>query len=774
MTGEKKYRIGLFTVSMEGDDFYSPLWKFINKQCIDLNMDLVVFPSKNLIIENDNQETYDVISEFFNPDLFDGLIFLTTTLINSNSMERLTKELEKFSKMPVVSIGVHLNLASSIIFDNYSGSSSLTDHLLTVHNFTKFGYLNGPKDQSECISRLKGVTDRLKKANLEIDKKNLFQGDFSNVGLEKILEPLLDRKEIDMDVLMCANDTMASKVIDILKDNGYSIPEDIAVTGFDNSSLATNQSPSITTINQPSEKVASEAVNTLYKMLNEGLENVTIINESELIINESCGCIKKYSTQAVCEINSWEKILKDSISNKDITFIKEIRKILYKISSNADILQLKYSVVNRFEELLCTNNKEELCFINKLYRELIFLFKDYEIKQNFKREYLKTRKQIESRDQYKKLLTSDNVQSLFDNIYNIFSDNKINTYYLLLNEQNDSEKMIKLIFAVNEGKKIDCRDTNCIFERTEFIPNNLLPSKNRVTLVSLPLFSLNKCFGHIILEVNDMNTSFYSEAQMNISSALMNILSLRELKDTQKLLIESEKMAFVGNLVTRLALEINKSFEKSVTSNTHLEYIIKQMLSENESTTNIKMESLLLNAKESSATIKKNITNAKKLINRFKKISADSDFELTKVFDLTELIENTFRKLNTEYKNIITNLELPPILFIDSYAGVYTEIIQNLFNNSIIHGFKESRGEINLKVSKYEDKVEIIYDDNGSGCSSIELSKIFNPFFTTKRLDGYSGLGLSIIYNLINKKLGGDIKVSMLDGKLTFIITVPI
>ncbi len=782
MSGNKRYRIGLFTVLMEGEDFNSPSWKYINRQCMDLDMDLIIFPGRNLIKRNDNQEIFDSIFDFFDPEQFDGLIFLSAILINAISIERLTqqiKKIKKVKKIPIISIGLDLGISSSIVFDNYAGTSHLVDHLLTVHNFKNFGYLDGPKDHPECISRLKGTRDSLKKVDLEIESKNLFQGDFTNFGLETILQPLLDRKKLDIDVLMCANDTMATKAIDILKDYGYSVPEDIAVTGFDNSLAATYQSPSITTIKQPSEKVASDAVNILYTMLNEGQERVDVIIESEIIINESCGCNKITDNKSDRGIGILELTLQESISNKDSKFIYEIRNFLYMSPLNYDVLQFEKIVLNRFDQLLLESSKtEELGFINKLYRDVIILFKEYELKQNFKREQLESQKKLETRYQYEKLLTSIDLQSLFSNIYNIFSWNSIDTFYLLLNKNREHREDIKLVFAVNEGKKIDCINNKFIFKKTEFLSNTLLPTKDRTTLVSQPLFSLNRCFGHIVLEVRDKDSSFYPDAQMNISSALMSILSLRDLKETQQLLIESEKMAFLGNLVAGLAHEINTPVGVTVTAGSHLEDLIKNIYSEYEENTltKNKMESFLFNAKESSFIIKKNLKTTIKLVNRFKKISADSNFELTKVFDLSDFIEKTINKLNTEHNNkkILINLDLPQILFIDSYAGVYSEILINLFYNSVIHGFKLSPGEINIKVVEEGNKLILTYSDSGTGCGPDELSKMFDPFFTTKRFDGYSGLGLTIIYNLIKNKLRGDIKVSMIDGRLTFIMTIPI
>ena len=97
-------------------------------------------------------------------------------------------------------------------------------------------------------------------------------------------------------------------------------------------------------------------------------------------------------------------------------------------------------------------------------------------------------------------------------------------------------------------------------------------------------------------------------------------------------------------------------------------------------------------------------------------------------------------------------------LEIDGYPGAFSQIITNLVMNSLIHAFDpDASGKISIVVTAAEQNVQIVFADNGRGIAAEHLPKIFDPFFTTKRGCGGTGLGLSVIYNIVVQKFGGTI-----------------
>jgi signal transduction histidine kinase len=96
--------------------------------------------------------------------------------------------------------------------------------------------------------------------------------------------------------------------------------------------------------------------------------------------------------------------------------------------------------------------------------------------------------------------------------------------------------------------------------------------------------------------------------------------------------------------------------------------------------------------------------------------------------------------------------------------------------NSLIHAFKEiEQGKIDIYVKKIDDNMELIYKDNGVGIKKENLRKIFDPFFTTNRKDGGSGLGLNIVYNIVQNVFKGTIEAkSTINKGLAFTIKFPL
>ncbi len=159
-------------------------------------------------------------------------------------------------------------------------------------------------------------------------------------------------------------------------------------------------------------------------------------------------------------------------------------------------------------------------------------------------------------------------------------------------------------------------------------------------------------------------------------------------------------------------------------------------------------------------------------------ISSNHDIEKKREFDLSDHLKKIINSMRPEmdnYKHKIL-LDTPENIIINSFPGVFTQIIMNLINNSILHGLADTiNGTIYIKLSKIDNEISINYRDNGKGCSVEELNIIFNPFYTTLRSTGHSGLGLTIVYNLIRNKLSGRIVCNQEEGQgLTFDIFIPV
>lgn len=255
--------------------------------------------------------------------------------------------------------------------------------------------------------------------------------------------------------------------------------------------------------------------------------------------------------------------------------------------------------------------------------------------------------------------------------------------------------------------------------------------------------------------------------------------TLLELKETQEYLIHTEKMASLGDLVAGVAHEINTPIGMSLTGITHFIDISKNInrLYKKEEMSQEDFEDFLKDSDELARSINTNLVKAADLIRSFKEIAVDQSSEAQRTFNLKNYLEEVLLSLHHEIKRKkhTISINCSDDLVIVSYPGAFSQIITNLIMNSFIHAFKgDSVGNILIEVQVDKDILFLTYTDNGKGISQEYLSKIFDPFFTTNRNHGGSGLGLNIIYNIINTTLKGKIECSSIENVgIEFKIVIP-
>jgi signal transduction histidine kinase len=257
------------------------------------------------------------------------------------------------------------------------------------------------------------------------------------------------------------------------------------------------------------------------------------------------------------------------------------------------------------------------------------------------------------------------------------------------------------------------------------------------------------------------------------------VLMLDTLKRTQTQLIQSEKMSALGNLVAGVAHEINTPIGISVTAISHLNEKTAAITESfhNNQITRSELEKYLELGREMNDIILINLDRAANLIRSFKQVAVDQSSEVKRVFNVRAYIEEVLLSLQPKLKKTKHQIRVdcPDDLEIESYPGALSQIITNLIMNSLVHAFgEEDSGLITFAVSRDQSMINFCYSDNGKGINSENLEKIFNPFFTTMRGKGGTGLGLHIVYNIATQTLQGTINCQSKPNQgTTFIISFP-
>lgn len=251
--------------------------------------------------------------------------------------------------------------------------------------------------------------------------------------------------------------------------------------------------------------------------------------------------------------------------------------------------------------------------------------------------------------------------------------------------------------------------------------------------------------------------------------------ALRNLQETQKFLIEAEKLAALGRLVAGVAHEINNPVGTSLTLASSLERKTA-MFAADVARGNLRRSTLhefIEISRKASSQLVANLNHAAELIQSFKQVATDRNYSNQRIFDLGDLTEQVVLSLRPGLgkKNLILNVECRPDLTMNSYPGPYGQVLTNLFLNAIAHAFPDGKGgAVDIKVrASGKDHVEILFSDDGCGMSVDVRHKAFDPFFTTRRDLGGTGLGLHIVYSIVTNCLGGRLNLESELGEGTLI-----
>ncbi len=255
--------------------------------------------------------------------------------------------------------------------------------------------------------------------------------------------------------------------------------------------------------------------------------------------------------------------------------------------------------------------------------------------------------------------------------------------------------------------------------------------------------------------------------------------SLESLKNAQKRLVESEKMASLGNLVSGIAHEINNPVGISITAASHVVRKIQEMQAAylDDRLTQSEFEVTMENVMEGAKIVLSNLGRASQLIRSFKQVAVDQSTEEIRDFNFRQYFEEILLSLQPEIKHMQVRVifQCPDDLVIRSYPGGFYQVFTNLIINSLRHGFEGRKsGKISIQVKRTLKALQIIYRDNGVGIPAQNLEKLYEPFFTTSRKEGGCGLGMNIVYNLITQNYQGTITCNSTMGEgVEFIIELP-
>ncbi len=222
-------------------------------------------------------------------NLFDAVILFSNTFhieSNKNRLEELLKDIT----CPVVCIGGRMADFYHVGTDNYVAMRKLVEHYVVDHNMRRLHFVKGVAGNPDAEARFQAYVDVLMEHNIPVVSERISQGDFYVTGAMRAAQEIFNSKLLFPEVIICANDTMAMTICDCMKNNGYRVPEDVCVSGYDYSVEGQNWNPKLTTIRTKFRELGELACKVAIDILNgEDVPKENLLVD-EIMLGESCGC----------------------------------------------------------------------------------------------------------------------------------------------------------------------------------------------------------------------------------------------------------------------------------------------------------------------------------------------------------------------------------------------------------------------------------------------------------------------------------------------------
>lgn len=512
-------------------------------------------------------------------DLIDGIIMISSSLSSYITNEEFENFCKNYSDKFIVSIGKEINDAANILVDNRSGMKELLTHLIEIHNYKKIAFIKGPENNTEAIERFEVYKDVLDKYNIPFDENLVVKGLFLGDTAKNALNTLLDERNVDFDVIVAPNDTIAIQIIQELAFRGIRVPEDKAVVGFDDIKDSIQFFKPLTTVHQPLFEIGYKAMKTLFEAMYGQKASSKFILPTKLVIRESCGCKGSF--------NSEEKIVKvigkytsfETLNRLRELLITDISELLYEQFSNIidnkllfewaeDIIDsliedIKDLREGRFlitlEEILseAITNRVDAYFWNfiiiRIFNSVISNLSssrriDFTNHLKKKSKYIldKVREKImdypimETKRKFdffmvtQSLTTCFDLNILSDTISKHFSKMGIKSCYICLFENNTNNEITKysrVLIAYENKEKIEYNENEAIFRTFEIVPGGPRKLSNESQYVIGVLSFYNELLGFVLYELEFReNKEIFEFLTLQLSNTIKGVIEYEKPK----------------------------------------------------------------------------------------------------------------------------------------------------------------------------------------------------------------------------------------------------
>ncbi|MBN1799597.1 MAG: substrate-binding domain-containing protein [Spirochaetales bacterium] len=829
MVKHKKDRptIGML-IGMLDEDYQANIWKNMVDNAIELDVNLIFIVGKALGSPYGYDYQHHLSYSLVDEQNLDGLVILTGSMCCFISMEEATMFCERFQSLPTVSMGEAVKGIPSVLLDNKFGMKEVVKHLIVDHGYKHIAHIRGPEGYQEADIRFETYKKTLEEHNLPFNPDLVVTGNFVYDKGAEAMRILLEERKQHCDAVVSANDDMALGALKYLQGKGIRVPQDIAITGFDDIKLAKVFNPPLTSVTQPMHNQARKALEIVLARINgEKVPEISYL-PSKAVIRQSCGCFSPsmlyidstIEHQPACDdsshmdleenkariIDNTTRELKAKGINNTALFdwLKEILDGMIECLKNQDYKNKAFFYLIGDLPISKTGMTKHESFwqsvIKTLYTNAVLTLKDnnamlflellYKKIQIFLSEMLLRSDPFQSVNEKHMVWTLRSVGSVLISSFELnqlLEDIKEQLPYMGINMCTiaffdgpvkkiskyfwDVPHTSQVLLAFNKHKSFTSKEGSVHFPTLELCQRKYLPTRERYSMVLMPLFFRDEHFGFIFFELGSRIETVYETLRGYISSSLKGALLFKQQKEAEELQLAAMEAAKSANK-TKGEFLANMSHEIRTPMNSIIGFTELLLEEEKDPQKKDKLK-IIMKAGDSLLEIINDILD-------FSKMEANKiEFENAS-FSIRDLLDDIKKMfiLKASEKNVGFAIKVaesvPEYLYGDERR--VNQIILNLVSNA----FKFTKqGEIRIDC-RYENKktLTISVSDTGIGIAADKQQTIFSPFSqvdnsATREYFG-TGLGLAISKGLAEKMGGRIFLESRIAAGSTFTIKIPL
>ena len=503
----------------------------------------------------------NILYNLVNPDIVNGLV-VSGTLGHVVSHDELLEFCRSYAPLPLTTIAVDLNGIPNVLNNSYGGIRDTVRHFVDVHSFRNIGFLRGPANHQEAEERLRAFMDGMNDCGRS--EEELLQwvgnGEYTFESGCQAMRELLDRA-LPLEAVVSSNDAMALGAMQVLRERGLRIPEDIALTGFDDTEDGRQAVPPLTTVLQPVYEMGRRAGEMLLERLNGGEAKDTVIVKPSLIIRQSCGCVEQSLMKANFiegEVRGGDPIKLDEpafVMSDAVSILNHPEQLQWMRELNASFLQdMNESQTGRFLEkwhevihtgwqagahmvpwhdalsamrqiLMPHLHPEQVRKAEALWQQARVLIGQELLKLETSIRLMVEHRNVILREISEIFMTCHTILELLDAVALEFPRLGIHACYIALFEPSDTSiGTARLISAYDRSGRHSIPSGGIEFQSRHLLPDEYRASLETFGLVTEALYSKENRLGFMLLEVDASDAMVCSALRGILSNALQGVI----------------------------------------------------------------------------------------------------------------------------------------------------------------------------------------------------------------------------------------------------------